>query len=462
MAGSRVYDAYIFVLRQTNNFIAAQKIFNEAEKRNLADVGVYESYVDVLVQTGKIRQAVELISDDYPRPINAKSGEGIYNFQEFDFGIALITTHLIFEQAYPYEQITIIVGKKTHSVNENFARRAVELFVARSQGLVEIIENDDPERLELRLLTEYNPDLFLNTWLSYLNNPAQGESHWNLAQETSLTSQNEEPQNRTEENKSIENQSLQVQIIHEKLIPQHISDYVHPGLQWQKIGGDGHCLYRAVTLYLTNGEDVISLRQIVGANLEHNIDQYRGFIPMGDGRSVEEYINDLTHTNAWAGDLEINILMRLLDRPIAVIGPEGTIRNIEAVRQYNERDPIFVYFDDHVHYDAFILLPGFDGRAVLNELLQRSSQEEVGTEAPKRPGAKNTTSKNREAIGEVRVNTATPVLQEEGRQYEEDITHKLFSLQINTELDSAIKLESVSNIFTLGASPASNMLSKIQ
>ena len=168
------------------------------------------------------------------------------------------------------------------------------------------------------------------------------------------------------------------------------------GLQYQPVIGDGNCLYRAVTYYLSNGEDVSFLRSLVAANLEHNKTQYADFIPLRDGQSIQDYIAEIRNTRTSAGNVEIDILMKLLDRPIVVIGPDGIIRDKEAVNQYPEKEPIFVFYDGGDergsskpgHYDALLLRGGYNGRDILSEMLDSttmtatvSSSGEAGTSA---------------------------------------------------------------------------------
>ena len=186
---------------------------------------------------------------------------------------------------------------------------------------------------------------------------------------------------------------------------------VHPGLQHQTIDGDGDCLYMAVTYYLSHGEDVTFLRKIVAANLEGNVARYGKFVPLRDEQSLQDYIASIKSKHEWAGELEINILMRLLDCPIVIIGPEGTIRNKEEVNKYLDRDPIFVFYNGGDergsskpgHYDVLILRDGYNGKTILAEMLSptydlRVSQtfpsalSPAASSAPPAPSTQATTS----------------------------------------------------------------------
>ncbi|MBP6103863.1 MAG: hypothetical protein KA508_02165 [Gammaproteobacteria bacterium] len=149
-------------------------------------------------------------------------------------------------------------------------------------------------------------------------------------------------------------------------VQQHVS-VLGSQLELVKVDGDGDCLYRAVALYL--GEDVQFLRNMVAANLAHNIDAYRAFITLPQGRTIEDYIADIRNSNAWAGDLEISILVRLLGRPIISIGPDGQMVNRQVLELESE-EPIFVYYNNVNHYDGLVLQSGYTGQAILEILLQ--------------------------------------------------------------------------------------------
>jgi OTU-like cysteine protease len=118
-----------------------------------------------------------------------------------------------------------------------------------------------------------------------------------------------------------------------------------------------------VALYL--GETQEWLRQLVAAHLEHNLDAFRGFLQL-QGRRVEDYIKGVREGIEWASHVEIEVLMRLLDRPIMVVGPNGRLRNDAP---HFRGEPIFVYYNDHNHYDALLLTGTKQARAILNDLL---------------------------------------------------------------------------------------------
>lgn len=73
--------------------------------------------------------------------------------------------------------------------------------------------------------------------------------------------------------------------------------------------------------------------------------------------------------------------MRLLDRPIVIIGHNQEILNQQHLDDLHlSGDPIFVYFDGLNHYDAFVVTEGANAKEILGRLLLTQRQHvEVGT-----------------------------------------------------------------------------------
>ncbi len=140
-----------------------------------------------------------------------------------------------------------------------------------------------------------------------------------------------------------------------------------PGLEHIKIPGDGHCLYHAVGIHIDQGQTF--LRQIVAAHIEHNLEDFRPFICSSQGKTIEGYIDDIRQGKEWADNIDIEVLMRVLKKPIVVIGPDGKIINKDATSRFSS-DPIFVCFNGHNHYDAFKLIPGYSVQNILKYLTQ--------------------------------------------------------------------------------------------
>lgn len=140
-----------------------------------------------------------------------------------------------------------------------------------------------------------------------------------------------------------------------------------PGLIFESVLGDGHCLYRAVSLYLNR--DVSDLRHEVSDKLNELSD----FIALPPGRTLEDYRIAVRDSNEWASHVEIAALMRVLDRPIIVIDSHYQITNPEDAGRFTG-DPIFVYYNGIDHYDALVLAPSTDGRELLNTLLTQADR----------------------------------------------------------------------------------------
>lgn len=143
------------------------------------------------------------------------------------------------------------------------------------------------------------------------------------------------------------------------------------GLKFIPIPGDGHCLYNAVSLYF--GQDIKTFRKLVACDLEDNIDKYAEFIVLPGGISIEDYIANIRNGNEWAGDLEITVLSKLLNRPIIAIKANMQIINKQILDiGLNNEEPIFVYYNNINHYDGLVLREGYNSRLVLDHLNNNS------------------------------------------------------------------------------------------
>ncbi|HYF98413.1 MAG TPA: hypothetical protein VD770_05460, partial [Coxiellaceae bacterium] len=156
-----------------------------------------------------------------------------------------------------------------------------------------------------------------------------------------------------------------------KTIPASDSGYEIEGLVFQPIPADGHCLFNAVALHI--GQDQATLRNRIAAQIEHRLnelhdqelrDQIEALNPY---RTAEQYLEALRRGEEWADNLEITVLMRLLDRPIVVIGPDRKVRNAIDLEGFSG-EPIFVQYNGHNHYNAYLLQEGWHGREILGSL----------------------------------------------------------------------------------------------
>ncbi len=142
-----------------------------------------------------------------------------------------------------------------------------------------------------------------------------------------------------------------------------------PGLIYQNIPGDGHCLYHAVGLYLNRSQT--SLRKDVAHYIERNFSEFREFLETRIGQSAENYVQGIRKGKEWAGNVEIEVLMRVFKRPIIVIGLDGYIQNQEALQRFNG-EPIFVLYNGYNHYDGFLRQAGIASQEILIHLTEQN------------------------------------------------------------------------------------------
>ncbi|MED6232808.1 OTU domain-containing protein 6B [Ataeniobius toweri] len=117
----------------------------------------------------------------------------------------------------------------------------------------------------------------------------------------------------------------------QKLAQQH--------LQIKEISSDGHCMYRAIEdqlaqrLKLGSNMSVKQLRSRTAEHMRNNADDFLPFLTNPDTGDMfttvefEKYCNDVEHTAAWGGQLELRALTKVLNLPIEVIQADSpTIR----------------------------------------------------------------------------------------------------------------------------------------
>ncbi|MGE3919910.1 MAG: AMP-binding protein, partial [Gammaproteobacteria bacterium] len=172
-------------------------------------------------------------------------------------------------------------------------------------------------------------------------------------------------------------------------VQQTVSRVTNSGLKYEQLPGDGHCLYRAVSLYLDL--DVQALRNRVASNIEDNLSSYVGIIrAINPHQTPQDYINAIRNGEEWADHLEIAILMQVLNRPIVIMSPDGSIRNKTDIGQ-NSGEPIFVYYNGHNHYDGLILINSGEqsGSSILQSLTQLNEQSLEGLKGELLIGSKS-------------------------------------------------------------------------
>lgn len=145
------------------------------------------------------------------------------------------------------------------------------------------------------------------------------------------------------------------------------------GLAFQKIPGDGHCLFHAVGLYL--GQDQAFLRNITASHMAHNHDHFVNYLG-GDEERFERHVDAIRAGAEWGGALEIEAIQRATGRPIIIIRSDTNPNIPDNIAEYNT-PPIFVYYNGIDHYDAFITEGDADPNTILGniqEAMQAGSQ----------------------------------------------------------------------------------------
>lgn len=156
------------------------------------------------------------------------------------------------------------------------------------------------------------------------------------------------------------------------------------GLRFKSMPGDGSCLFHAVGRRV--GRDYQYLRGMVTDHIRKNPEEFSFFIVLDEGATLEDYLTKM-NANEYAGHVEIEVLMRILLRPIVVINPNGLISNLDDVDRY-AGTPIFVQHngrdDNSGHYDAYDIIDK-DPKEILNDLVTKTREAREANESLKRP-----------------------------------------------------------------------------
>ncbi|KAK5605075.1 OTU domain-containing protein 6B [Crenichthys baileyi] len=131
----------------------------------------------------------------------------------------------------------------------------------------------------------------------------------------------------------------------QKLAQQH--------LQIKEISSDGHCMYRAIEdqlaqrLKLGSNMSVKQLRSRTAEHMRNNADDFLPFLTNPDTGDMfttvefEKYCNDVEHTAAWGGQLELRALTKVLNLPIEVI--QANSPTIRIGEEYDGEHLTLVY-----------------------------------------------------------------------------------------------------------------------
>jgi hypothetical protein len=147
---------------------------------------------------------------------------------------------------------------------------------------------------------------------------------------------------------------------------QTVSCNMLKGLKFQKIPADGHCLFRALGLYLNM--DAAYLRLITAAHMEHNANEFKKF-GQGNNEDFQKHTNAIRDGKEWGDAIEIEVIQRLTRSPIIIIQPNGNPVMPDKLDTY-KNDPIFIYYNGVDHYDAFIVRGDNKPREILNNIRQ--------------------------------------------------------------------------------------------
>ncbi|KXS10706.1 OTU-domain-containing protein [Gonapodya prolifera JEL478] len=122
------------------------------------------------------------------------------------------------------------------------------------------------------------------------------------------------------------------------------------GLELVDIPADGHCLYRAIGGQLGTPQTYQDLRRQTASHLRTRREQFAPFLTNTDGDALndgeyEKYCETLENTAVWGGDVEIQALSQILNRPIHVHQSDSPVLKVNE--EYGG-EPIRISY--HRHY----------------------------------------------------------------------------------------------------------------
>lgn len=129
-------------------------------------------------------------------------------------------------------------------------------------------------------------------------------------------------------------------------------------LQIKEVPSDGHCMYRAIEDQLAQRSlsgGIMNVKELRCRTAEHMRSHTEDFLPFltnpstGDLYTTEEfekYCNDVEHTAAWGGQLELRALTHVLQLPIDVIQADSAV--VKIGEEY-KADPITLVYMHHAY-----------------------------------------------------------------------------------------------------------------
>ena len=118
------------------------------------------------------------------------------------------------------------------------------------------------------------------------------------------------------------------------------------------IPSDGDCMFSSLTVQMEGSFAPRDLREMVADYLSANEDEFKFF--MDDESSFDDYCSGI-RTSSWGSDLELEIVSRILEKPILVYTPD---RVISIGENFSSSDPLRVSFHrlqySSPHYNAVV------------------------------------------------------------------------------------------------------------
>ncbi|XP_026155824.1 deubiquitinase OTUD6B [Mastacembelus armatus] len=129
-------------------------------------------------------------------------------------------------------------------------------------------------------------------------------------------------------------------------------------LQIKEISSDGHCMYRAIEDQLAQRSNPglkMNMKELRSRTADHMRSHADDFLPFltnpntGDMYTTDEfekYCNDVEHTAAWGGQLELRALTQVLRLPVEVIQADSP--TIKIGEEYDS-EPITLVYMHHAY-----------------------------------------------------------------------------------------------------------------